>query len=120
MLVPGERVVDQRLADPEVIEPREPGGFGEEFVEANVAGDGERTVVVVAAQLDVSAFVLVRVQFALDVFLQEIAIALQADFGGELPIVWQLLAALLQQPAAVAASGTSTRRSRPRLSRPWS
>ncbi len=34
VLVPGERVVNQRLAVPEVIEPREPGGFREEFVDA--------------------------------------------------------------------------------------
>jgi hypothetical protein len=64
VLVPGKCVVGQRLAKPKVIEPRQPLRLGVKLVEAERAGDRERAIVEVAAQLDIGRLILERIELA--------------------------------------------------------
>ena len=74
-----------------------------------------------AFQLHARGLVLQFVPLALVVFLEEVAVADPADFGGELEIVGEQLAVLPEEAIAVGGFRRDGRmRPWPRLSMPWS
>ena len=89
VLVPGEQVAQERLAQPEVIGPGQPIGLGEELVESIVGGDAPRGVLACSLQLHAGGLVLQLVPFPLVVLLQEVPVADPADLGRESEIARQ-------------------------------
>ena len=70
VLEPGEVVAEQRLAEPVVVEPRQPLRLREEVVDPAVGFDRDRLVVVRALEPDAGELVLVVVPFVLVVLLR--------------------------------------------------
>ena len=89
VLEPGELVVEQRLAEPVVVEPRQPLRLREEVVDAAVGFDRDRLVVERALEAHAGELVLVVVPFVLVVLLEERAVADPADFALHGPVVEQ-------------------------------
>ena len=89
MLEPRELVVRQRLAEPVVIEPRQPLGLRKEFVDAAVGFDRKRLVVERALEPYAGELVLIFVPLAFVVLFEERAVADEPDFGLHGPVVEQ-------------------------------
>ena len=100
VLVPGQPVVQQRLAEPVVIEPRQPLGFGEEGIHPRRRKPAPGAVVEILLQLDAGRLVLELIVFALEVLFEEVEIGDQPDFAGELEIVGQHLPVLREDATA--------------------
>ena len=60
VFVPGERIVQQRLAQPKMIAARQPLGLGEEIVQSHVGRKAQRTVFPGAFQFQAGALVFQR------------------------------------------------------------
>ena len=101
VFVPGERVAQQRLAEPEMVQPRIPLGLGEEVVQPRVGGEAVGDVVGAAFELEAGRLVLQFVPLALVVLFEEVAVADPAQLGRQPPVVGQHLAVIPEQAIAV-------------------
>ena len=114
VLEPRELVVDERFAEPVVVEPRQPLGLREEVVDAGVGFDRDRLVVERALEPHAGELVLVVVPLVFVVLFEERAVAEPADFGLHGPVVEQaadeVLAMVPERAAAEVSSGTMSRR----------
>ena len=118
VLEPREVVVDQRLAEPVVVEARQPLRLREEIVDAGVGFDRDRLVVVRALEADAGELVLIFVPFVLVILFEERAVAEPADFGLHGPVVEQaadeVLAVVPERAAAERFFGHDVRGGRGR------
>ena len=89
MFEPREVVADERLAEPVVVEARQPLGLREEVVDAGVGLDRERLIVERALEAHAGELVLVVVPLVLVILFEERAVAEPADFGLHGPVVEQ-------------------------------
>ena len=85
------------------------------------ANHAPRAVVDVLLQLQVGRLVLELIPLALEVLFEEVEVADQAELAGQLEVVGQQLPMLGQDAAAkISCRRDQVRRSKPRLSSPWS
>ena len=89
MFEPGEVVAQQRLAEPVMIEPRQPLGLREEVVDAGVGFERDRLVVVRAFEPHAGELVLIVVPLVFVILFEERAIAEPTNFGLNGPVVEQ-------------------------------
>src|SRR5436305_11838964 len=75
-----------------MIAARQPLGIGDEAVGAHFARDLKAAVADDPMQIEIGAFVLEGVPFELEILLEEITVAYQAQLAGELPVARHILA----------------------------
>src|SRR5262245_46003332 len=99
MLVPCQPIEQQRLPEDEFIEAWQPLRIGHEAVGPRLGGDLIAGVFDELLEVDVRALVFERVPFELEILLEEVAVANQAQLARELPVACNVLSMARQHAA---------------------